>query len=161
MSSTLALWQTGSFSRPTAPRCTPSALAGAAETGPVDSLAVTSDAIFAAGASQLIAFPTAGCGTERCDASWWASLHPPFNAYLRGNLAVAGGVVYAASEYGRVEAFDAAGCGGQQVCSAMTHVVVPGRPDSLMVSGGRLFVGTEPTSTRDSGMVVTFAPTAE
>jgi outer membrane protein assembly factor BamB len=97
-------------------------------------------------AGDLVALPAGGCGLPTCRPVWTTSLAgtpqaPP---------AVAGGVVYAASDGDTVEAFPAAGPSGcARLWSARLGSDVTGGPT---VAHGLLLAGTE------DGRVVAFRP---
>ena len=99
-------------------------------------LAVGGDTVYVAGGDQVQAYDAAGCGATTCEPVWTAALPSPVSA----NLAIAGGVVYAASSDGTVTARAAAGCGAT-TCEPIAQVSVPGQPTDLVVSNGRLLVG--------------------
>jgi hypothetical protein len=86
---------------------------------------------------DLLAFDQDGCGAATCPAAWngrpsgIASAHP----------IVAGNVVYTGTQAGYVEAWNAAGCGRVR-CTPLARFILDEPIGGLIVSGGRLYVGT-------------------
>lgn len=113
------------------------------------SLALADGTVFVAGDTTLEAYDMAACAAGACTLEWSATLGG--QATFADGLAVAGGVVYVGRQDGVVEAFPAAGCGAA-TCPSLTSVSTDDTVMQLVVSQGRLYVGTIDT-------VTAFAPT--
>jgi PQQ-like domain len=114
------------------------------------SLALAKGIAYIAGDAAVAAFDVASCATGTCEQVWAASLGGPAT-HING-LAVAGDVLYIGRHDGVVEAYAAAGCGAPE-CEPVTEVSIEEPVVNLVVSTGRLLVGSY-----DS--VTAFAPTS-
>lgn len=120
--------------------------------GPATSLAVAGDLVYTAAGSTVGAWSLYGCSVADCPALWSG----PLPAAASGNLAAAADVLFAGAVDGTVTAFPLAGCGAT-ICAPAGAVSVDGRPTTLLVSAGHLFVTAVPPA--GSETVTAFVPT--
>jgi outer membrane protein assembly factor BamB len=106
--------------------------------------------VFVPAAGRLAVFDRQGCGTPPCDPVWTADT----GGTVSTQAAVAGGVVYTATENGMLRAFPAAGCGASTCPPLWEHDLQTPVTGTPTVSLGRLFVGTA------DGRLISFAPRA-
>lgn len=110
---------------------------------------VDDDRVFVPTAERLVVFARNGCGAAACNPLWSADT----GGTVRAQPAIAGGVVYTATDNGLLRAFPAAGCGAATCAPLWEHDLATQITGDPAVSNGRLFVGTA------DGRLISFAPT--
>jgi outer membrane protein assembly factor BamB len=121
--------------------CTPLWVTEGAEAGALDAAAaLAGGTLFRVVGDRLEAYASAGCGAAVC-APKWSAMIGGTNASAP---AVANGVVYAATDTGRIKAFDAhgvKGCQGEpRVCTPLWSTKIAAAAGSPIVVDGRVYV---------------------